>query len=136
MDKRGFTLAELMITVVIIGILAAVAIPIYSGYTQRARRSEAFTAVQTIAMAEEKAFAETGAYVDIAALRAAPWNMNVPNATHWNYNVTLYGTTQFKATATPRTAAAGTRTPCMRSDGVQGYNSSAAFTGCVQEDWK
>jgi len=136
MNKRGFTLTELMITVVIIGILAAVAIPIYSGYTQRARRAEAFSAVQTIAMTEEKVFAETGAYVNIATLRAAPWNMNVPDVTHWDYNVTLYGTTQFKATATPQTSNAGTRTPCMRSDGVQGYNSGAAFTGCVQEDWK
>ena len=42
--QAGFTLIELMITVAIIGILAAVALGQYSGYTQRARLSEVLLA--------------------------------------------------------------------------------------------
>ena len=38
--KKGFTLIELMIVIAIIGILAAVAIPMYSDYTKKSRTAE------------------------------------------------------------------------------------------------
>jgi type IV pilus assembly protein PilE len=39
--QRGFTLMELMITITIIGLLAAIAYPNYTQYVQRANRAEA-----------------------------------------------------------------------------------------------
>lgn len=54
MNKKGFTLVELMIVVVIIGILAAIAIPMYSSYTNKSKTKAAqadlkniFTAIDT-----------------------------------------------------------------------------------------
>lgn len=56
MKSKGFTLIEIMIVVAIIGILAAVAIPLYNGYTNRAKKVEASEQLMTLAAAEEDFF--------------------------------------------------------------------------------
>jgi type IV pilus assembly protein PilE len=60
--QKGVTLIELMIVVVCVGILAAVAIPAYNDYITRSRRSEAFTALETVRAAQEMYRAERGFY--------------------------------------------------------------------------
>ena len=50
--KKGFTLIELMIVIAIIGILAAVAIPMYADYTKKSRTSEVATNLKDIATAQ------------------------------------------------------------------------------------
>jgi len=51
-----------MIVVVIVGILAAVAIPAYTSYVTRSRRADAFTALETVRAAQEMYRAEYGEY--------------------------------------------------------------------------
>lgn len=63
-NERGFTLVELMIVVIIVGILAAVAIPMYQGATERAKASEAVAALGTIRGAMRVYYAEHGTYVN------------------------------------------------------------------------
>ncbi len=39
--KRGFTMIELMVVVIIVAILSAIAVPLYTGYIKNSRKSEA-----------------------------------------------------------------------------------------------
>jgi len=98
--EKGFTLIELLMVIVILGILAAVAIPVYTNYTQRARRADAKTALEQLRASQEVFRAENGAYTSSFALLNANWGG--PPAKAGLYDITMVSTaTTFTGTATP-----------------------------------
>ena len=64
--QNGFTLIELMITVAIVGILAAVALPAYQDYTIRGQVAEGFTLAEGAKTAVAENFANNGDLTKIA----------------------------------------------------------------------
>jgi len=63
--NRGFTLFELMVTVVIVGILAAIAYPSYEAYMKRNRRAEAQQLLAGIANRESQYLLDSRMYTDV-----------------------------------------------------------------------
>ncbi|HOY70967.1 MAG TPA: prepilin-type N-terminal cleavage/methylation domain-containing protein [Methylotenera sp.] len=76
---RGFTLIEMMITVAIIGILAAIAIPAYKDYTEKAKISGAVSDIAAMGTIIEQFFQENRRYPDSLAevnldTKRDPWD--------------------------------------------------------------
>jgi type IV pilus assembly protein PilE len=105
MNNRGVTLIELLIVVVIVAILAALAIPTYNGYMQRARRVDAKTALEQLRASQEMRRAERGSYsADLTELRNT-WGAQAPTA--GDYTITMVANpaaNTFTGTATATTA--------------------------------
>ena len=64
----GFTLIELMVTLVVLSILVAIAYPSYSAFTARSQRATAKTELTRIAQLQERFFIDNRTYATLAQL--------------------------------------------------------------------
>lgn len=73
MNNKGFTLIELLVVVLIIGILAAMAMPQYFKAVERSRMSEAVTLLGNLSQAQQRKYLQINRYTaDYRALDVAP----------------------------------------------------------------
>ena len=120
--KKGFTLIELLIVVVIIGILAAIAIPKFSSVKQKGYKTQAIAELQSLKTAEETFFTDSNRYGAITELTSYSHTSSVgspavtPSTSYWSATLThpqIPGMTCAIAVATPNSinAAAGEGEP-------------------------
>jgi prepilin-type N-terminal cleavage/methylation domain-containing protein len=103
-NRKGFTLIELLIVVVIIGILAAIAIPKFASTKEKAYISAMKSDLRNLATAQEAWFADNTAYFGGAAITTlAPFPAG---CTPGGANPCIY-TPSVGVTVTPVAAAGG-----------------------------
>jgi len=133
--QRGFTLVELMITVAIVGILAAVAYPAYNASVRKSRRADAKTALVDLAQREERymstgnVYSETATDVGYPAASSFPMQVMSGGKSFYTLSVKVGNpATTFTATAAP--TGDQVKDQCgsftLNEKGVQGVTGGSA----------
>ena len=128
--SAGFTLLELMITVAVIGILAAIAYPSYQNYIIRAQRSAAQQLMLNIASREEQFLLDSRQYTGTLSggiFTTAPegWTCTAATCGNARYNVSVAAN---NAATPPTFVITATAIGLQVSDGDLTLNNSGQKT--------
>ena len=145
--KKGFTLLELLIVIIIIGVLAVIALTQYRNLSERARLGEAKSVIGAIRTAERIYHEDHSVFasdpVDLGAYINVPPSTVCAN-THWfRYTLAATGGTSFTVTATR--CGSGGKTPnytgtplyaiSLTEDEAGAQTKTSTFPGGSPTDW-
>jgi type IV pilus assembly protein PilE len=123
-SNKGFTLIELMITVAIVGILAAIAMPIYSSYVTKSRRVDGQATLTSLAQAMERYNTENSTYVGATLGAAGMFPNEAPldgDRKYYDLSIDTQTSINFIIKATPKGAQAGDGVLTLELDGTRDW---------------
>jgi prepilin-type N-terminal cleavage/methylation domain-containing protein len=100
LHKNAFTLIELLIVLIIIGVLATLAVPQFTGYVEKSRAAEALNMLAALRTGEDAYKLANGSYTtDFTKLGISNVKTNDPDAVaagqHWWYSIMLDTATRY-----------------------------------------
>ena len=126
-NKRGFTLVELAVVVVIIGVLAAFAVPRFLASVERSKAAEAFNYLSAVQSAQERYHARQGTY----ATTVASLDIKFTDPKYYTVGKVAAGSTgsledswTLTLTRTGASAGYGSYTVTFTEEGFDGANST------------
>ena len=118
-EEEGFTLIELLVVIIIIGILAAIAIPVFLNQRQKGYDAQAKSDLRNMATAEETYLTDYNTYTSTVANLVAAGFKKSSNVNAW--------------AATAATDVSYVLTACSQSGKQWKYDSASTTSGVVQD---
>jgi type IV pilus assembly protein PilE len=98
--RRGFSLIEMMIVLVMVGVLSAVAYPSYTAQVAKGRRADGKQALLELAQRMERFYSERGTYAGAALGSSGIYASTSPSG-YYTLSIATQTADGFKITATP-----------------------------------
>ena len=130
-EERGFTLVELLVVVLILGILAGIALPAFLGERDKSHDAEAKSAARAAVAAADSYYSAADGYsgMDAAALRKVEPSLNGGTAAGMGLTVDSADAASYKLTVTSGANGGGNRFSIARNQSTGAYSRTCVSPG-------